>query len=210
MAVHFVPLLPALIQQRQLEERPHVGSLAGQGNEEGHVRRIVLDALPVRVEIDRPLVPADGERVGGLVLADPDPLGQRVPVDLEVMGAIDGVGDRRRGGGDGGERRGGRRRGLRGVVRHLSHTRNSANRGSDPAKPRRIQTRRNWGRTGTAAAREEKGEGDLGIGRGSPRFRLQFGGANGDRREGGREESGRRGNLGFGIGDFRKEGGIFG
>lgn len=103
MGVHLVPLLAALVQERQLEERPHVGPFAGQRDEERHVRRIVLHALPVGVKIDRPRVPADDERIRRHVLPDPHPFQQRIPRDLEVMRAVHGLRYRRR-------RRGRRRR----------------------------------------------------------------------------------------------------
>lgn len=46
MTVHLVAALAALIDHGDLEDRPHVGPLAGQGDEHGHVARIVLRLFP--------------------------------------------------------------------------------------------------------------------------------------------------------------------
>lgn len=99
MCMHLVPLVAALIQKRQLEQRPHVRPLARQGDEQRHIRRIVLRALPVRVEVNRPRVVPDSEILGSDVLADAEVFGEGVSGDLEVVGSVDGVGD----GGGGGE-----------------------------------------------------------------------------------------------------------
>lgn len=111
MTLHLVPPLPALIQKRQLEQSPNISPLAGQGYEQRHKGRIILDALAVGVEIDRPLVPANVELVGGDVLPDSHPFRERVAGDSELVGSIGRFGDRgRRGFG----RRLGIRRGLGG------------------------------------------------------------------------------------------------
>jgi len=109
MAMHLVPLLATLIQKGQLEKCPNVGAVAGQSDEERHIGGIVLHALPIWVEINRPIVPSNGKLLGGHVLANPDPLGERVPRDLELVRAPHGLRHRhgRRGGGR--RRRGGRR-----------------------------------------------------------------------------------------------------
>ena len=108
MGVHLVLALAALVDERELEERAHVGALAGERDEERDVGGAVLGALAVGVEVDGPLEAADGEGLGGDVLADPDPLGERVAGDLEVVRPVDGLGDGRGGRLDGGRRRGGR------------------------------------------------------------------------------------------------------
>lgn len=98
MAMHLVSSFATLVQKRQLEQSPHIRALACQGYEERHVTRVVLDALAIRVEVYRPRIPTDHERVGGDVLANSHPLGERVASDLEFVGPIDGLGDGARGG----------------------------------------------------------------------------------------------------------------
>lgn len=88
MAVDLVLLLPALVEQRQLEQRPHIGPLARQGDEQRHVRRRVVHALPVRVEVDRPLISTHRKGVRRDVLANPHALGQRITSDLELVRTI--------------------------------------------------------------------------------------------------------------------------
>lgn len=102
MAMDLVPLLATLIQQGQLEKRPNIGTFTRKRDEERHIGAIVLGALAIRVEVDRPIVPTNRENVGSYVLPNPNSFGQRVPSDLETVRALHGVGDRRR--------RGGRRR----------------------------------------------------------------------------------------------------
>lgn len=106
-----MPFLPTLIHERQLEQSPNVGPLARQGYEQRHIHRIILNALAVGIEIDRPLVAADAERIGGDVLPDPHPLRKRVAGDREVVRSVGRLGDGGRGGLG---RRLGIRRGLRG------------------------------------------------------------------------------------------------
>lgn len=91
-----VLLLPALIQKRQLEKRPDVGPLARQRDEQRHVRGAVLQAFPVGVEVDGPVITAHRERVRRRVLADAHPLEQRKTGDPKVVGAVHRVGDGRR------------------------------------------------------------------------------------------------------------------
>ena len=125
MAMHLVPLLPTLIQKGQLEKCPNVGAFAGQRDEERHVGRIVLHALPIRVEINRPIVPSDRKHVGGHVLPNPDPLRERVPRNLELVRPPHRLRHRHRRRGAGrrrGVRRCGIRRRLRGFLENLTHT----------------------------------------------------------------------------------------
>lgn len=98
MAVDLVVVPAALVQQRELEERPDVGALAGERDEERDVCGVVLGALAVRVEVDRPGVSPHGEGFGGDVPADPHALGQGVALDLELVRPIHGLGVRGRGG----------------------------------------------------------------------------------------------------------------
>ena len=85
MAMHLVPLLPTLIQKRQLKKRPNIGPFASERDEERNVRCIVLNALPIGVKIDRPIVPSHREYIRRYVLPNPNPLRQRIPRDLEPV-----------------------------------------------------------------------------------------------------------------------------
>lgn len=89
-------ILAGAIEEGELEEGADVGTLAGEGYEKGDVGRSVLGVLAVGVEVDRPVMAADGEHVGGDVLSDPDALRQREAVDGELVGAVDRSRDRDR------------------------------------------------------------------------------------------------------------------
>lgn len=91
MAVDLVLASSTLIEERQLEQSPNIGSLTGKGYENGNIGGMILGVLAIGVEVDRPLVAADGEIVAGDVFADADALGQGITLDHEVVGAIDGV-----------------------------------------------------------------------------------------------------------------------
>lgn len=97
MAMDLVPSPIALVQESQLEQGPNVSALAGERDEERDVGGVVLGALAVRVEVDRPRVPAYRERVGRHVLTDPHAFRERVPADLELVGPIHRLVPRRRG-----------------------------------------------------------------------------------------------------------------
>lgn len=90
MAMNLMLLIATLINKRELEQSPHIGSFARQGNEQRNVRGVILRTLPVWVEVDSPRVTADGEGIGGDVFADPDAFGERVAADLEFVEAVDG------------------------------------------------------------------------------------------------------------------------
>jgi hypothetical protein len=96
VGMNLMPLLAALIQKRQLKKRPHVGPFARQSDEQRNVGRIVLQALSVRVEIDRPRVTSDVKSIGRHVLSDPHPFRERVPGDLELVGTVHRLRHRRR------------------------------------------------------------------------------------------------------------------
>ena len=85
VAVHLVLLLPALVHQRELEQRAHVRALAGERDEHRHVGGVVLWIFAVGVEVDGPLVASDGEVVARDVLPDAHALGQRVALDHELV-----------------------------------------------------------------------------------------------------------------------------
>lgn len=90
MAMDFMPPVTALVDEGQLEESPDVGSFAGEGYEEGHVDGVILRALPVRVEVDRPGVAAEGEGLGGDVFAHAHAFDEGVAADLELVCAVEG------------------------------------------------------------------------------------------------------------------------
>lgn len=143
MRVHLVLALAALVDERELEEGAHVGALGGERDEERDVGGAVLGALAVGVEVDGPLEPPDGEGLGGDVLADADALGERVARDLEVVRAVDGLGD-----GGGGRLGGGWRGGGGGGVRWGGDWRVGAacgGGGGGPAAAGSARAHRRWG-----------------------------------------------------------------
>lgn len=75
MAVDLVLASSTLIEERQLEQSPNVRSIAGKGDENGDIGGMILGVLAIGVEVDRPLVAADGEIVAGDVFANADALG---------------------------------------------------------------------------------------------------------------------------------------
>lgn len=68
-----------LVEEGELKEGTDVGAVAGEGDEDGDIGGVVLGVLAVGVEVDGPVVAADGEGVAGDVLAHAHPLGKRVP-----------------------------------------------------------------------------------------------------------------------------------
>lgn len=106
--------LPALINERELEERPHIRPLARQGDEDRHIGRTVLRIFPIRIEVNRPLIPTNRKIIARDVLTDPHPLGQRVTLDHELVGPVHGLRHRS------GARRGDRKRLVHRRLRHIS------------------------------------------------------------------------------------------
>lgn len=149
MGVHLVPLLAALVEEGQFEECPDVGPFAGQRDEERNVGGIIFNALPIRVEINRPRVAADDEGIRGHILPDSHPLGERVPRDLELVRAIHGLGDGRRCRGGRRWRRGRRirktRPGIGAFSKNLSHPQ-ATRIGSKKKKPSIKSSRNTKGR----------------------------------------------------------------
>jgi len=82
VGMHLVLPLAALVDERDLEQRAHIGAFAGQGYEERDVDNAILAALPIGVEVDRPIESPHVEGLGG--------------DELPQLGS--GVRDRRRGG----------------------------------------------------------------------------------------------------------------
>lgn len=97
MTMNLMLPFPTLIQQRQLEQRPNIGPIASQRDEDGDVGGVILGVLAVGVEVDSPLVPADGESIAGDVFPDPDSFGERVAFDREAVGSVYGLRHRERG-----------------------------------------------------------------------------------------------------------------
>jgi hypothetical protein len=55
VGMHLVLPLAALVDERELEQRAHIRAFAGQGYEERDVGCAILAALPIGVEVDRPV-----------------------------------------------------------------------------------------------------------------------------------------------------------
>jgi len=85
VAVNLVLTIPALVEQRELEQSADVGALGGEGDEDGDVGGVVLGVLAVRVEVYRPLVPSHRERLAGDVFPHSDPLRQGVSLYHELV-----------------------------------------------------------------------------------------------------------------------------
>ena len=103
MAMNLMLPFTTLINKREFKQRPHIGTVASQCNKYGDIGGIILNILPIRIEVDGPLKPSDGKFIASNVLAWSHSLGQRVALDHELMRAIDSMSHRprarRRGGG---------------------------------------------------------------------------------------------------------------
>ena len=82
--MHLMPLIPTLIQKRQLKKGPDVSPIASQRYEKRNIGSIILNTLAVRIKVDRPIIPSNGKRIRRYVFPNPNPFRQRVPIDLEV------------------------------------------------------------------------------------------------------------------------------
>lgn len=89
--MYFVPLFLALIQKRQFEQSPDVRALARQSYEKRHERSVVLNALAIWVEIYCPCIATDNKGIGRDELANSHALGERVPIDLKLVAAINSL-----------------------------------------------------------------------------------------------------------------------
>ena len=76
MTMNLMLAFATLIQQSELKQSPNIGALTGQRDENGDVNRAILYILPVGVEIDGPVVTADGEDVTADVLAGAHAFGE--------------------------------------------------------------------------------------------------------------------------------------
>lgn len=81
MGVDLVACAAGLVEEGELEEGADVGALGGEGDEDGDVAGVVLGVLAVGVEVDGPVVAADGEGVAGEVAAGTDALGEGEALD---------------------------------------------------------------------------------------------------------------------------------
>ena len=88
-----MPLLPTLIHQTQLKQRPNIGPLTSQRDKQRDISPIILRTLPIRVKINCPQMPSDEKRVGRHVFPNPHPFRQGIAANLEVMGAVRCVGE---------------------------------------------------------------------------------------------------------------------
>ena len=95
LGMNLMPLVPTLIPKHQFKKRSHRSVFAHQNYKQRNIR-IIVHILAVRVKIDRPRVPAGGERIGLHVLSDPHTFHERVPWDVEHVGSIHRLCNRRR------------------------------------------------------------------------------------------------------------------
>lgn len=96
MGVDLVAGAAGLVEEGKLEEGADVGTLGGEGDKHGDVAGVVLVVLPVRVEVDGPVVAADGEGVTGEVPAGADALGEGETLDRVLVRSPHGLCDRPR------------------------------------------------------------------------------------------------------------------
>ena len=71
MAMNLVIIPTILVQKRELKERPDIGTLTRQRNEEWYIGGIILIALAIRVEVDGPSIAIDDEGIRSDELSDP-------------------------------------------------------------------------------------------------------------------------------------------
>lgn len=75
MAMDFVLAFAALIDEGKLEQGADVGALAGESDEDGDIGRVVFRILTIWIEVNGPLVTADGEILAGDVFPNADAFG---------------------------------------------------------------------------------------------------------------------------------------
>nr|GMD68274.1 hypothetical protein KK1_010315 [Ipomoea batatas] len=83
-----MPPVATLIQQSQLKQRPDISRITRQSNEKRHISSIILRTLTIGVKVNRPIIPADGERLGGNVFPNSHAFRQRIAFDLEIVRPI--------------------------------------------------------------------------------------------------------------------------
>lgn len=103
MAMNLMLPFTALIDKCEFKQRSHIGTVASQCDEYGDIGWIILNILPIWIEVDGPLIPSNSKIIASNVFAGSHSLRQRVTLDHELMRAIDSVSHRprarRRGGG---------------------------------------------------------------------------------------------------------------
>lgn len=93
MAMHLVIPIPTLIHHRQLEQGPHVRTIARERDEHRDVHRIVLGVFTVGVKVNRPVVTAHRERVAHYVFTHAHPFRQRVTLHRETVRSVHRLAD---------------------------------------------------------------------------------------------------------------------
>jgi len=88
MAMNLMLPLTTLINKRKFKKRPHIRSFTRQRDENRNIRRIILRILSIRVEVDRPLKPSDGENIASNVFSNSHSLRERVPLDQEFVRTV--------------------------------------------------------------------------------------------------------------------------
>jgi len=96
MGVDLVAGAAGLVEEGELEEGADVGALGGEGDEHGDVAGVILVVFPVGVDVDGPVVAADGEGVAGEVSAGADALGEGEALEGVLVRAPHGLSDRPR------------------------------------------------------------------------------------------------------------------
>lgn len=85
-----------LVEEGELEEGADIGALGGEGDEHGDVAGVLLVVFPVRVDVDGPVVTADGEGVAREVSAGADSLGEGEALEGVLVRTSHGLSDRPR------------------------------------------------------------------------------------------------------------------
>lgn len=74
MAMNLVLAVAALVEKREFEERANVGAFGSERDEDGDISGVIFGVLAVGIEVYRPLVPSNRERLARDVFADSDSL----------------------------------------------------------------------------------------------------------------------------------------
>ena len=85
VAMNLVLGRASLVEEGKFKESTDVGAFTGESDEDRDIGGVVFGVLPIRVEIDGPLVTSNREILARYVLSNSDPLRQRVPSYCEVV-----------------------------------------------------------------------------------------------------------------------------
>lgn len=88
MAMNFMLPLSTLINKREFKKRSYIGSFTSQRDENGNIIGSILRILAVRIEVDRPLIPSDGEHIARNVFSHSHSLRKRIALDQELVRAV--------------------------------------------------------------------------------------------------------------------------